>query len=150
MRAGWKNKQEIWGMLAGKNSMDSGCFSRRTGLDLNSHFKDQNSRAVPIVLKTGGYKVNWHMKCIKQRLRGQTAASNSSTAGFRLPWRAKPHWKKVGKPWWTARDTAGGLMSSHLTQHTTFTPYVAKPEVGAGAACLFYWKGRLWRGGSHG
>jgi len=28
MRSGWKNKTQIWGTLAGKKSMDSGCFSR--------------------------------------------------------------------------------------------------------------------------
>lgn len=33
-------------------------------------------------------------------------------------------------------------MGSHLTQNTTFPPYMAKPELGTGAACSFNWKGR--------
>lgn len=41
MRSGWKNKLQILGMLAGKNTMDSGCFSKSMAWSLTAAFKSE-------------------------------------------------------------------------------------------------------------
>jgi len=83
------------------------------------------------------------MKCINQRLRGQAAASSSSAAEVRAPWRAKHPGRRVGKPWQRTGEALGGLTGSSLTQNTKYPLYLAKPESCAGAACSFNWKGGI-------